>query len=94
MNLLYLKLATGLLAIMAIAVFAMDPTIKVAIIVSIPPTLAAIVTGMVNHSKLSTIEINTNHRLDMLLAERNNATSRADRAEGEIKGAAGDKKNS
>jgi hypothetical protein len=67
----------------------LDPTIKVAIIAAIPPTLAVIVTAFVSnratnqlHGKLSTIEVNTNHRLDLLLQQRNAATTRADRAEG------------
>ena len=60
----------------------MDPTVKVAIIVSVPPTLTALVSWWSTHRRLATIEVNTNHRLDQLLGERNRATTRADRAEG------------
>jgi len=60
----------------------MDPTVKVAIIVSVPPTITALATWWSTHRRLATIEINTNHRLDKLLNERNAATTRADHAEG------------
>ena len=65
--------------------------VKVALITAIPPTIGSVVWGWVNHSKLSTIEVNTNHRLDMLLNQRNDAVSRADIADGVAQGIAQEK---
>jgi membrane protein implicated in regulation of membrane protease activity len=89
--LLKLKIIKWVSLAMGALILLMDPTVKVALIVSIAPTITAVLTAWVNHRKLNTIEINTNSRLDKLLGERDRATTRADRAEGEIKGA--EKKN-
>ena len=58
-----------------------DPSVKVALIAAIPPLVSSFMWGYVNHQKLKTVEVNTNHRLDKLLNERNSATTRADTAE-------------
>lgn len=76
------KLATLVLGVGAVTVILMDPTVKVAIISAIPPTVSAFVWGWVNHVKIATVEVNTNSKLTELLKQRNEAASRADRAEG------------
>ena len=76
-----LKIATGVFSIVAALMIIMDPTVKVAIIAAIPPTISSLMWGYINHKKLQTVEVNTNHRLDKLLQERNTATTRADTAE-------------
>jgi hypothetical protein len=100
MNILTIKIITGCLAIIAIAIIAIDPTIKVAVIVSIPPTLTALFGAFANYkqyrelhkkvntveNKVDTVEVNTNAKLTKLLDERNVASARADQAEGHIEG--------
>jgi hypothetical protein len=80
-------------AALGAAIFAVDPSVKVAIIVSIAPTVSAFMWGWVNHSKISTVEVNTNNTLTQLraeisrlLAEKQDATTRADRAEARTEG--------
>ena len=80
------KVITFATSVLAALIFAMDPTVKVALISCIPPTVSAFIWGWVNHKKLSTVEVNTNSKLSRLLDERNAASSRADRAEGHREG--------
>ena len=75
------------------AAVAVDPTVKVAIIVSIPPTISAFIWGWVNHGKISMVEFNTNNTLTQLrlqfvnlLKEKQEALTRADRAEARTEG--------
>jgi uncharacterized membrane protein len=87
------KAAFGITFTVGTFIVAMDPTVKVAIIVSVPPTISALMWGWVNHSKISTVEVNTNSTLSQLreqikklLIEKDLATSRADRAEARTEG--------
>jgi len=70
-----------------------DPTVKVAVIMAIPPTVSAFMWGWVNHKKIvkveekvGIVEVNTNNKLTKLLEERNIATTRADTAEAHAQG--------
>lgn len=81
-----LKITTLVLGMAAAAVIAMDPTVKVAIIAAIPPTISAFLWGWVNNKKLTTVEKNTNNKLDQVLDQRNAAVSRADKLQGQIEG--------
>jgi hypothetical protein len=88
-----LKATTLALAAIGAAAIAADPTVKVAIIVSIPPTISAFMWGWVNHKKISTVEVNTNNTLTQLreqivtlLSENKDLSTRADRAEGRTEG--------
>ena len=82
-----LKAATAGLSVVALAAFALDPTVQVAIIGAIPATITAFMWGWANHKKISAVESNTNGKLSQLLEQKDAATTRADRAEGHIEGA-------
>jgi hypothetical protein len=67
----------------------MTEAVEIALIAAIPPTivsLGAVVLGLMNHKKITTVEINTNNMLTRVTDERNKATTRADTAEGHAAG--------
>jgi hypothetical protein len=84
-----LKLVYGVGVITVAAWVALDPTTKTfilaACIVSLPPTITGIFNILVNltgQKILKKVEVNTNSANTMLRQQRNEATKRADIAEG------------
>jgi hypothetical protein len=61
-------------------------TIIIAFIAAVPPTVSSIMWGWVNHSKISTVEKQTNDMNTELRNQRNAASTRADTAEGKLQG--------
>ena len=58
--------------------FMLDPTVKVALIVSIPATVTGLVTlilGIVNRQQLKAIKVDVNSNFSRLLSEKANAQS-------------------
>lgn len=93
-----LKAVTWLFGLAAVAAFAIEPTVKVAIIVAIPSAITGIgtlVLGFLNrkdakeiHAVVTKVETQTNNMNTELRQQRNAATTRADSAEGQMKGVA------
>ena len=68
-----LKTVTWVLGAAAVAIVAMDPTIKVALIVSAPPTLTGIlafILGLMNRKELKVIKVDVNTNFQKLLREK------------------------
>lgn len=68
----------------------MSDPVEIALItgltVGLPSIISSFIWGWTNRKKIVTIEKNTNNKLDMLLDQRNAATTRADVAEGHAAG--------
>jgi hypothetical protein len=67
----------------------MEPTVEIALIAAVPPTVIGLVTlvlGILTRSKLNVVEKNTNNMLSRLTDERNTASTRADTAEAHAQG--------
>lgn len=82
-----LKVKTALAVISAISLlaFAVDPTVKVALIVSTPPTLLSIITlvvALLNHRDGQKLHISLNSRLSELVRVSKEASHAAGRREG------------
>jgi uncharacterized membrane protein (Fun14 family) len=68
-----LKVTTWALGVIAVAAIALDPTVKVALIVSIPPTITGIlafVLGLMNRKQLQTIKVDVNTNFQKLLQDK------------------------
>lgn len=68
-----LKLATAVVSVVAAAIFAMEPTVQVAIIASIAPTVLALGTlilGLVNRSTQAAMKESIDGHFTKLLTER------------------------
>jgi hypothetical protein len=70
----------------------MSPTVEVAIISSIPSTIVALAYGYAIYRKAKAIEVNTNSMNTELRKQRNEASSRADLAEGKLAGVESEQK--
>jgi hypothetical protein len=90
-----LKLLSMLVMAALIIWLALDPTVQVALIVSVSGIINGAVLWKLNHltakvglvaEKVDVVEKNTNSKLSQLLDERNTATTRADKSEAHAEG--------
>lgn len=72
------KVATGAVATASAALWALDPTVQVALVVAVPLVLTSVGTfilGVMNHRRMGKLEVNVDGRLTQLLQKTEQAAS-------------------